>query len=279
MIIDSHCHAWEHWPYTPQVPDPESRGRIEQALFEMDANDVDGVVVVCASTGGNTDNNAYVADCAREYRGRIYQFADLDCSWSDTYHTLGATDRLKRLADAYPLHGITHYLKESGDGSWLQSDESFALFGEIERRSLAVSISCRPHQQASLRLLAHRVPGVPFICHHLGLPGPGAKATDPEFSEVLASARIPNIYIKISGFAYSARERWEYPYKNVQNLVRALYDHYGSRRLCWGSDYPAGREHMTYKQALESFATHCDFASPQDREWILGRTALSVVET
>ena len=41
MIIDSHCHAWTTWPYDATVPDPDSRGRIEQLLFEMDRNGVD----------------------------------------------------------------------------------------------------------------------------------------------------------------------------------------------------------------------------------------------
>ena len=29
---DSHCHIWERWPYSPAVPDPTSRGTVEQLL-------------------------------------------------------------------------------------------------------------------------------------------------------------------------------------------------------------------------------------------------------
>ena len=47
-IIDSHCHAWTYWPYEPPVPDPESRGRVEQLLHEMDLNGVDQAFIVCA---------------------------------------------------------------------------------------------------------------------------------------------------------------------------------------------------------------------------------------
>ena len=35
MIFDGHCHAWENWPYQPAVPDPQSRARAEQLLYEM----------------------------------------------------------------------------------------------------------------------------------------------------------------------------------------------------------------------------------------------------
>ena len=53
MIIDSHCHAWATWPYKPPVPDPESRGRVEQLLHEMDVNGVDQAVIVCAQIDHN----------------------------------------------------------------------------------------------------------------------------------------------------------------------------------------------------------------------------------
>ena len=65
MIIDSHCHAWAHWPYEPPVPDPLSRGSIAQLLFEMDQNGVDRAVIICAAIAHNPNNTAYVVDAAR----------------------------------------------------------------------------------------------------------------------------------------------------------------------------------------------------------------------
>ena len=61
MIIDSHTHAWEYWPYEPPVPDHESRGRVEQLLWEMDRSGVDVSVLVCARIEHNPRNNDYVA--------------------------------------------------------------------------------------------------------------------------------------------------------------------------------------------------------------------------
>ena len=48
MIIDSHCHAWENWPYDPSVPDNLTRGSLDQLVYEMDRNDVDRAMIVCA---------------------------------------------------------------------------------------------------------------------------------------------------------------------------------------------------------------------------------------
>ena len=96
MIIDSHCHAWLRWPYQPPIPDDESRGRIEQLLFEMDRHGADQALIICARIERNPDNNLYIAEEASRSPTRIHQFPDIDSHWTDTYHAPGAADRLRR---------------------------------------------------------------------------------------------------------------------------------------------------------------------------------------
>ncbi len=146
-IIDSHCHAWSYWPYRPEVPDPEQRGRVEQLLHEMDAHGIDQALVVCAQIDHNPDNNAYVADHVAAYPGRLHQIADLDSAWSSTYHVPGADQRLRQMADRWPIKGFTHYLARSDDGAWLVSDDGLALFTAAADLGLFASLSCYPHQQ------------------------------------------------------------------------------------------------------------------------------------
>jgi Tat protein secretion system quality control protein TatD with DNase activity len=74
MIIDSHCHAWSYWPYQPAVPDPESRGTIQQLLHEMQLNQVDQALVVCAQIDHNPDNNAYIAAQVAMVPDRLYSW-------------------------------------------------------------------------------------------------------------------------------------------------------------------------------------------------------------
>ena len=88
--------------------------------------------------------------------------------------------------------------------------------------------------------------------------------------EVLESATVPNINIKLSGFHYVSHVSWDYPYSDTHWIVRQLYERYGPERLCWGSDYPVVRFNMTYQHALEAFRTHCSFVPAADKEKILG---------
>lgn len=268
MIIDSHTHAWDRWPYDPPVPDPESRGRVEQLLWEMDRCGVDQAVLVCARIEHNPENNDYVAARVREHPDRLIQFADVDCSWTETYHTAGAAGRLRAAAERYHLKGFTHYLKD--DVEWFGSDEGKAFFQAAADLRLIASLALGPRWQSALRELARRFPSVPFLCHHMA----GVRADEPDpqpnLAEVLRSAALPNIYLKLSGFHYVSSVSWDYPYPDTRAVVRRLYDAFGPDRLCWGSDYPVVRFNMTYRHALEAFRTHCDFIPPADREKILG---------
>jgi L-fuconolactonase len=270
MIIDSHCHAWRYWPYQPPVPDPTSRGVVEQLIFEMDQAGVDQATVVCARIDHNPDNNDYVADCVRRFPERLHQLADVDCQWMPTYQAPGAADRLARAIDQYHLKGFTHYVKREDDGAWYLSDEGRAFFEVAARHRQIVSLALPPHLQPVLRQVAERFPSVPFLCHHLA----GARATEepprPLLQGILASARLPNIYVKVSGFHYASAVAWGYPYPDCRPIVKALYEHFGPERLCWGSDYPVVRRAMIYRQALEAFRTHCDFIPADHQRLILG---------
>jgi len=271
-IIDSHCHAWPRWPYQPPVPDDEHRGRVEQLLHEMNLHGVNQALIVCAQIERNPENNAYIADCVARYPDRLHQLADVDSVWSDTHHQPGAADRLRQAAERWPIAGFTHYLGSKEDGSWLHSEEGLAFFGVAAELGLIASISCQPQHQPAIRCVAERYPSVPILCHHLA----GVKANDGEthagLQQVLASAKLPNVYIKLSGFAYCTHVQWNFPYTDTHEVIRALYEHFGAQRMCWGSDYPVVRFFMTYRQALEVFRTHCTFVPEQDKAWILGGT-------
>jgi len=265
MIIDSHTHAWRRWPYGPTVPDVDSRGRVEQLLWEMDRCQVDRAVLVSARIELNLDNNEYGAECVAKYPDRLVQFADVDCMWMPTYHSPGAAERLREAAETYNLRGFTHYVKD--DTEWFESEEGLSFFAVAAEYRLVASLALPPKWQPALRQLAKRYPSVPFLCHHMGLVRVGQ---DENLREILASAEIPNIYIKLSGQYYASRVGWDFPNADTQPLVRAIYEAYGPTRLLWGSDYPVVRSAMTYQQALEVFRTHCTFVPETDKALILG---------
>ncbi len=283
-IIDSHCHAWRRWPYSPLVPDEDSRGTIDQLLYEMDLNRVSEAAIVCARIDNNPDNVAYIAFASERHPGRFRIVADLDCTWSATYHRPGAADRLRALADNYALAGFTHYVREVNDG-WLASDEAEAVFTVAEQRGLFVSFAAGPPWQADLRAIARRHPSVPVLCHHLaGLRtatalaagGSGTAPYSDALADVAASMEVDNIYVKVSGFHYASAKGWDYPWPEATTIFQRLFEVFGPQRLCWGSDFPASKLYCTYRQSLEVVRSHCSFLTEDDLRMILGGTLKSI---
>jgi predicted TIM-barrel fold metal-dependent hydrolase len=278
VIVDAHCHAWRRWPYQPPVPDPDSRGRIEQLLFEMQENLVDQAVVICARLDENADNNDYVAAEAAKRPGRLHPFLDVDCEWTPMYHRPGAAARLRETAERWPIKGFTHYLTPENDG-WLVSADGMAFFETAAELGLIASLSAHPPWQADIRRVAAAFPSLPIICHHMGFVRASESPPFPELSQVLESAALPNILVKVSGFYYGSTVDWDFPYSDTARLVRILYEHFGPYRLCWGSDYPVCLRFVTYRQSIEALRSHCPFIPAADKEWILGRTLARLLDT
>ncbi|MBM3959602.1 MAG: hypothetical protein FJ314_07520 [SAR202 cluster bacterium] len=278
MIIDSHCHAWAYWPYLPGVPHPETHGTVEQLVWRMDRNGVDQAAIVCANIWHNRDNNDYVAQAVRASGGRLHQFADVDSYWGDSYHTPGAARRLEAAAQRWPMQGFTQYLAKEDDGAWFTSTEGLDFLGVARDLKLIASIACGPQHQPGLRRAAEKFPSVPFLFHHMS--GLRASERPPRklFRTVMESAKLPNCYLKLSGFAYLSSTDWDFPYKETQWVYEGAYEKFGTR-MCWGSDFPPVENYMTHRHSLEAFRTHCKFVTEGDRKAILGGTLNRLLES
>lgn len=279
MIVDAHCHAWRRWPYDRTAVDAESRGSVESLLYEMDRHGVDHAAIVCARIGGgsggegcaNDDNNEYVLDAARTHPGRLTAWIDVDCVWRPEHHTAGAADRLRRALAETGATGFTHYVAAENDG-WMRSEDAAAFFAVAAEAGAAASIAATPAWFTDLGAVAASHPNLPILVHHMGLPSQG---DDREHELVLLSslAEHPSIGVKISGFNYNAPRAWDFPYPDSIALFTRILDAFGPDRLYWGSDFPASRDQLTYRQSIEVLRTHCAFAGEPAIAAILGGNA------
>ena len=68
----------------------------------------------------------------------------------------------------------------------------------------------------------------------------------------------------------------DYPFEDTHGAFHKIYDAFGPQRLMWGTDFPHVIRDLGYGRALDLFREHMDFLSDEDKEWVLGKTALSV---
>ena len=128
--------------------------------------------------------------------------------------------------------------------------------------------------------LVAELPDLSLIVEHLAGVGQGAQAPYSTFKKALALANYPNTYIKVGGLGEISVRPSElkpgFAFDYTPPLIEMAYDAFGPRRMMWGSDYPpvSGRE--GYRNALAGVMDHPALRDQADKEWVMGKTALSV---
>ena len=152
----------------------------------------------------------------------------------DTYHTDGAADRLKAAAEKYSLKGYTHYLRGDDDGSWFFSEEGDRFFHTTSEMGLIASIAMGSHQHEALRKVATEFPSIPFLCHHMG-GATGRRGTPVSTTQAGTRLGKCSEYSHQNvRFCYVSQVSWDYPHSDTHWIVRALYEHFGSRTSLLG---------------------------------------------
>ena len=256
MIVDSHCHAGVNW-FEP----------VELVLFQMNANGVDKGVLIQHS---GAYDNTYLFECAARFPGRFAVVVLVDTSRPDAVSTLG------RLAEQGAA-GVRLFPGVRSPGP-----DPLAIWRKAAELGLVVSSLGKLEEFASddFRDLVSELPDLPIIVEHLAGVGPGDQPPYTTFGRALALANHPNTYIKVGGLGeISARPpvlKRHFVFEHIPPFVEMAYDAFGPKRMMWGSDYPPLSMREGYRNALQGIAEHPAFKSPDDREWVMGKTALGL---
>jgi|YNPNPStandDraft_1061719.scaffolds.fasta_scaffold10674_3 L-fuconolactonase len=264
MLIDAHNHIWDV-PWPPLAPDPLA-GEATRFLYYMDQNQVQTAIVVAHLDEHDPDNNRRALARAAEFPGRFKVLGNVHLNQPE------ALAKVKAFLGEPHLVGISYYPAADDPCEWMRPGP---LFDTLAAHALAVNLNLQPHQHGKLRQVARAYPETPFLVCHLGAPVRGGEP-NPEWEEVLRSAEVPNLLMKISGFAYYSARYWEYPYRDVLPYVQRIAAAYGPERMLWGSDHPVTTRFMTYRQSIEVVRTHCDFLTEAERALVLGENARRV---
>ncbi len=275
-MVDGHTHVWATWPYRPGVPDPHTRGSAENLLLELDANGVDHAVVVSAEIDGAAGNNNHGAEVVAQHRGRLSQLVDLDSQFGSDYHRRGASDRLRAAVDRYAPAGVSHYLAPEDDG-WLSSAEGDRFLVAAEEAGVVVNLAARPVWGPAIRGAARRHPGVTILLNHLGTVMLHPGGLDEALRLVVDDEELPNLVVKVSGWAYGTDRPWDYPYADRLAVVRRFHEAWGPDRLAWGSDWPSLLPHHSYRQGRQLLVEHAGFLSAADLDKVMGGTLARVL--
>lgn len=258
IIVDSHVHTSPTW-YEP----------IENLLSQMDRNSVKKSVLI--QYAANYDNR-YHFECVRKYRGRFGATVSVDPKRPD------ALPQLEMLA------------KEGAVGLRIRPIEPFpgsdplALWRKAADLGIAISTGDALKVIASsyFENIVKEFSDLKIVLEHLGAAAPTQHNQNPDlklFDKVLALSRYPNVYIKVPGFGQLLPR--PYPMRNptfddYPLLIKRVYEAFGSQKMMWGSDFPQCGSREGYANALCFPMEKIPFFTQDDKEWVFGKTALSV---
>ncbi len=236
---------------------------VKKLITAMDEAGVQKAAVVQASTCYGHDNS-YVADAVAAHPKRFTGVFSVDVLAAD------APERM-RYWHGRKLTGLRLFTFGSTmaeQASWLDDPKSYpawACAGELGL-SICLQMSAKAIPQA--RAMAERFPDVRILLDHCARPaledGPPYAAA----ASLLALARLPNIYLKLTPRIFAEARRGK---ATPETFFPRLVAEFGAARLAWGSNYPSseGTLPALLKTARESLAS-----LPQaDRNWIFAKTA------
>ncbi len=270
-IIDSQLHCF--YPNTPARPWPEGATpvhgpefTIEQATSLLDANSVQGAVLVPPSWNGW--DNQYSQDAAIAQPKRFAVMGRFNFEAQD------AQQRLRTWRDQPGMTGARFFIQGSPWVNLLTPE--YKWIWQIAEETRLPVMDHIPGNIAGFEPILAQFPDLRLIIDHAGRHPRGAQDEGAwaDEADLLALARYKNVGVKVSSLPCFSTEA--YPFKNLHSHIKSMYDHFGPQRMMWGSDKT--RLTCTYAENIQLFTEALDFLSNEDKEWIMGRALAAALD-
>jgi L-fuconolactonase len=271
-VVDAHLHVWDETAagkdpgpmrnaYSPQSPAP-----VELFLDYMAEAGI-GQAVFVQPWFYHWDNS-YLARSLERFPERFRGVCVIDPRGP------AAPAALRRWRER-GITGIRLRPQREGEdpapGAWFGTDATLPLWEAIAETGTIVCTLWAGPDLVRLHGLLARFPSVRVVVDHLNNPDPARGLQDPAFQALLEVARLPGVYVKLSGFHHWCRER--YPYRDGMPFVQAAVRAFGAERCLWGSDFPHVLAGCGYVRSRHLLPREATFLSDAALAAIMGETA------
>ncbi len=247
-VIDVQVHAYErNSPERPWVGFLQGPEEVtgDDMVAAMDAVGVDGALLVSPYSMYGYDAS-YALDVYAKHPGKFALIRPFDpesetidaemAEWTGTPGVVGARIMLARMDFGGDHAGLNRIMAAGG------------------RAGVPVNVMASGKLDI-LRELARRNPDTVTVIDHVGLAQPSEPPAPPDtfadLDAVLSLAELDNVVIKISGACTLAQK--PFPYPDIWEPLRRIFDAYGIERCMWGTDWTRAVNVLTYEQGVEAF--------------------------
>jgi len=248
-IIDSQVHAYEAntpkrpWHSVPNWPDHVTG---DEMVAAMDKVGVDGAIFISAFSIYQYDSS-YAVEVQRKHPGR---FAIVKPVNPDDPAVTETIAEWKKQPGAVGIRVIV-----TGEPGRTPSDKGLdKVLKEAVKHDFPVNILCWGNIDAGTALI-DRHPDTRFIVDHLGIlqprTPPAPEKPWADLPKVLELGKRKNAVIKISGACTLSKE--PYPYNDIWDPLRRIFDAWGMDRCLWGTDWTRAFALVNYEHAVTPF--------------------------
>ena len=256
----------------PMFP-AEMEAPVEDLMATMGANGIERAVLVPLSP-----HDEYLRECLSSHGSRFAGIGVLDPERS------GDADDVRRRFSEVGIKGLrVHHL---GDVS-ARRPKDLATWPGLEalhelNRILWLYVDAE--QLKLLSVVLDRLPSLRVVLNHLGWALPDEFQIDdlgrprirgpippPTLPTVRELASYETVHVMFSGeYAFSEED---FPYSDIKDVVRAIYEAYGADRVLWASDFPWIKQQPGYAPQLRLVDHYLPELGPAERAAIMGETA------
>jgi predicted TIM-barrel fold metal-dependent hydrolase len=280
-IIDAHMHVWASdlqrypfaHPYAKNYGGMPHPGTVEMLIDDMDRHGCTHCVLVQTICHGW--DNTYLADCVKKFPTRFKGHGLIDPT------DAGVADKLEYWTKEHGLHGMRFsplYYQNGANGGdgWLTAEATHRLWRKAEELGSVFNFYIGPQQLPKLATMAEAHPRVQVIVDHLSQVDLGSADPEPDFRQLLAMARYPNVWVKVSELSSVSKSK-QYPFRDAYPYVQRVLEAFGPDRLLFGTGYPGTARAAYHRPTLDAEIALIDkemaFLTPEDRGKILGQNA------
>jgi predicted TIM-barrel fold metal-dependent hydrolase len=267
--IDAHVHVWtadrKRYPRAQGERDYLPSHFTPEHLFRHSIpSGVSRVVLIQMSFYGF--DNSYMLDCIRHHPGVFSGVGIIDV------YSPEPDKQMMRLAQ----QGVRGFRIVPGRSAsqWLDGDGMHTMWKTGAQQRLAICPLIGPDALPAIDRMCAQHPDTPVVIDHLARIGVDGIIRDRDVRALCSLAKHRSVKVKVS--ALYALGRKQAPYTDLLPLIRSVFDAYGSNRLMWASDCPFQvSDGHTYESSIALVRDALPFLTPEDRDWILSRTAAS----
>jgi predicted TIM-barrel fold metal-dependent hydrolase len=235
---------------------------MDDALQEMAAAGVDAAVIHPPSTLGEA-MNALAVEAVRQRPDKFCILGNFDLQSPERLNIV------KNWRQRPGMLGFRFTFNQPHQQSWWTDGSLDWFWAACEQEGLPIGLMAGGHM-ADLGKIAERHPGLKLHIDHHGRGGGGGSGTDDavfaNLGEMLALAKYPNVAVKLSGApSYSSQP---YPYRNIHQYIRQIFDAFGPQRCFWGTDIT--RMPCSYRQCVTMFTEELSWLQGRDKELVMG---------